>query len=130
MTTHKHWVAEVLRSWATTFNITLAGYLDDEEMEMEKGYEEAYNYVHLLADKLLNDTCTIDDYSNILFHLFQKFENDFAVSQLHSYPRWKGDKSCPIHPQEEFVSDYIKLRFWRNVKNVRDEAIALDPHYI
>lgn len=119
MNYYKNWVACKLRSWADTYEHVIGSSFecdrDGEEQEVEA---EAHYYVNELADKLLNDTCTIDDYSNILFHLYQKFYDVIDVPQLHPYPVWVNNKSCQINPQEEYVSEYIKFRFWSTVRKV------------
>lgn len=123
MTTHKHWVADILRSWATTFDIRYGVYKSNEEAEEDKVNAEAYDYINLLADKLLNDTCTIDDYENILFHLYQKFEGIIGVPQLHPYPKWDDNRVCHIRPHTKKKSEHIKLHFWLKASYVRDEIL-------
>lgn len=73
MNYHKNWIAYELRSWADTFNCaTGETYMSDEEKGQRDTDAETYDHIHSLADKLLADTCTKDDYEEILFHLWQQ----------------------------------------------------------
>lgn len=67
---HIGWVIGTLESWAST-------YQDEEEYEYDE--EQGYEYILELIEKLKNDTCTKEDYNDILFHLWQ------AIGQEDSY---------------------------------------------
>jgi hypothetical protein len=52
---HINWVIDTLESWATTYE-------DDDD---------GFHNIMGLSENLRNDNCTIDDYDEILFHLWQ-----------------------------------------------------------
>ncbi len=64
---YKSWLIYHLESWAETFNNIYPdsmGGIDDEEAE-------AYDYIHLLIKRIRKNTCSKEDYEDILFHLWQ-----------------------------------------------------------
>lgn len=59
----KDWIAEELYWWAKTFD----NEIDDEGEPCSK----AFDFIHSLAEKLENNQCDNNDYSEILFHIYQ-----------------------------------------------------------
>ncbi|MFK5889210.1 MAG: hypothetical protein QM486_00590 [Flavobacteriaceae bacterium] len=64
---YKTWIIETLENWAETFN----NYYPDHMEEIIEEEDKAYNYIYSLINKINGDSCSKDDYDNILFHLWQ-----------------------------------------------------------
>ncbi|OQX96804.1 MAG: hypothetical protein B6I20_14025 [Bacteroidetes bacterium 4572_117] len=64
---YKNWIVYELESWAETFNNNYPDHMGDE-IEEEN---ETYEFIHLLIYKYQKNICSIKDYENILFHIWQ-----------------------------------------------------------
>lgn len=68
MQEHINWIISKLEDWAESFNNTAhpVSHYEDEEDNAE-----VYEELQKLIEKLKTDSCTKEDYDEILFHLWQ-----------------------------------------------------------
>ncbi len=64
---YRDWVVYVLESWVETYNNQ---HPDNMETIIEDE-ERAYYYIKNLISKFSKSTCSIEDYEDILFHIWQ-----------------------------------------------------------
>lgn len=62
----RDWIIDSLEDWAETFDS------EDEEEE-----ENAYDYIYALSNRYKNNSCSLKDYEEIIFHLWQKYDDEW-----------------------------------------------------
>jgi thymidylate synthase len=69
----KGWVTEVLSDWADTFEDWTEEYGDGRDIDKN---QSGFDIIQKLIEKLENDTCSKEDYKEILFHMWQSLGQD------------------------------------------------------